>query len=118
MNDILLILLGIAIFSLGIWVLTTQEKRVERKIYKDALKNGIVIKEIREPILTDGKNPLSKSRIVVGLSSNIFGFRGERMFFKIIKTKKSKYWVRVDTLFFTPSKVEWSEEIFTLKKTI
>lgn len=110
MNDIFMPIIGIFIFSFAIWLLITQEPRAVKKIKKDALKKGVKIKEIREPNINDDKNPFSKFIINPGGISNIFGFSGEKIYFKIVETKESKYWVRVETIFFIPSKIEWSKE--------
>lgn len=93
-----------------LWVLISLEKRVIRKIKKEALKRNLEIKTIRDPKGIDGDSPFTNFRISFG-SSQIFGISGARRYVKILeveqKKKTQKYWVQVDTVFFIPSNIIW-----------
>ena len=87
----------------------TWESRVKKKIFSDAEKKKISIKELRDIEESDGKNPFGEIAIWIGISSEILGISGENVFNKIAMTDKGKYWIRVKTTCFIPMEVQWEK---------
>ena len=87
----------------------TLKSRVRNKVFSDAEKKKILIKELREVEESDGKNPCGEISIWIGISSEILGISGEIVFNKIAMTDDGKYWVKVKTTLFIPMEVEWEK---------
>lgn len=113
MSELLMIILIIGFFYFAIRVLVTMDDRVTKKIWKEAGKNKIEIKYLREPGESDGKTPFGEIDIWFGANSNIFGVKGERVYNKIAIANENgtetRYWVKVKMTCFIPFEVEWKK---------
>lgn len=108
---------GVPVFAIGIilfiggglWVLLTLNKRVEKAIKKEAASKGFDIVHFQETYW-NADCPFNAIDLSIGSSSRIFGFSGERNYFRIITCKQYneevKYWVKVRTSFFMPSSIQ------------
>ena len=113
MEGFLFVFLILLIGGGGLWVLITLENRVEKYIRKKAEQKSLSSIIIRDSTRFDGKHPFEKFEVWLGGSSRIFGFSGERVFYRIVEAKDKgsdqSYWVKVRTSFFMPSSIEWRE---------
>lgn len=89
------------------------KKRMVAAIKKDAIAKGYQVLYIRKKTRFDGDNPFFKLNIPrTNTSTTLNGSSGERIFYRIVTVKNKEgeelmFWVRVDVVFFKPSKIRW-----------
>ena len=112
LTDISISIPIVLLILLGLWLLATVDKRILKKIRKEAHRRNIAIEEIRDPKKSDGTSPFGDVFIFT-TTTKILGFSGERVIEKVVTSKKEgkiiTHWVLIKTVAFIPVSVEWEE---------